>query len=306
MNGVLIVDKPVGVTSHDVVRRVRRLAATRRVGHAGTLDPMASGVLPVAIGEGTRLVEFLMDGDKSYRTTLKLGEITDTQDAEGTIVERRPVAGITAESVAEACASFLGDIEQVPPMYSALKRDGVPLYRLARQGVEVERQARRVRIQRIEIIEVAPPLVTLEIDCSKGTYIRTLGHDLGLALGTGAHLCALRRTRCGSFSEADSLTLAQLEEDGLAGSLAFLPLEAVLHDVPVAELTGPAAARLLDGVSPDEDGLSTPPTWPAGTLVCLHHAGTLRAVVRYAPLRPAPARGCFELLRVFARSYRPD
>ena len=306
MNGVLIVDKPEGMTSHDVVRRVRRLAATRRVGHAGTLDPMASGILPVAIGEGTRLVEFLMDGDKSYRTTLMLGEITDTQDAEGTIVERRPVVGITAEMVADACTAFLGDIEQVPPMYSALKRDGVPLYRLARQGVEVERQARRVRIHRIEVIEVAPPLVTLEIDCTKGTYIRTLGHDLGLALGTGAHLCALRRTRCGVFGEADSLPLGQLEKDGLAGSSAFSSLENVLRNVPVAELTVSAALRLLDGVSPDESGLSTTPAWPEGTVVALHHAGALRAVARYAPSRSPEMRGSFELLRVFTRGHRPE
>jgi tRNA pseudouridine55 synthase len=302
----LIVDKPEGMTSHDVVRRVRRLAATRRVGHAGTLDPMASGILPVAIGEGTRLVEFLMDGDKSYRTTLKLGEITDTQDAEGAIVERRPVAGITAKMVADACTAFLGDIEQVPPMYSALKRNGVPLYRLARQGVEVERQARRVRIHRIEVIEVAPPLVTLEIDCSKGTYIRALGHDLGLALGTGAHLCALRRTRCGVFGEADSLPLVQLEKDGLAGSSAFSSLENVLRNIPVAQLTVSAALRLLDGVSPDESGLSTTPAWAEGTVVALHHAATLRAVARYAPSRSPEMRGSFELLRVFTRGHRPE
>ena len=306
MHGILIVDKPEGMTSHDVVRRVRRLAATRRVGHAGTLDPMASGILPVAIGEGTRLVEFLMEGDKSYRTTLRLGEITDTQDAEGAVLERRPVAGITSAAVAVVCASFVGGIDQIPPMYSALKRDGVPLYRLARQGVEVERQARRVQIYRIEIIEVAPPFVTLEIDCSKGTYIRTLGHDIGLALGTGAHLCALRRTRCGAFGEADSLSLGTLEETGLAGLSAFYPLETALRGVPAAELTAAAALRLLDGVPPAEAGLAASAVWTEGTVVTLHHAGTLRAVARYVPSRSVEVRGDFELLRVFTRGRRPD
>ncbi|HKK00555.1 MAG TPA: tRNA pseudouridine(55) synthase TruB [Desulfuromonadales bacterium] len=306
MNGVLIVDKPEGVTSHDVVRRVRRLAATRRVGHAGTLDPMASGILPVAIGEGTRLVEFLMDGDKSYRTTLKLGEITDTQDAEGTVLERRAVGDLSVSEIAAVCASFTGDIDQIPPMYSALKRDGVPLYRLARQGVEVERQARRVRIARIEVIEVALPLVTLEVDCSKGTYIRTLGHDIGLALGFGAHLCALRRTRCGAFGEQDSLPLDRLEHDGIAGSSAFLSLEEALRNVPVAQLTAPAASRLLDGVSPDESGLSAPPVWSEGALVALHYDGTLRAVTRYVPSRLEQGRSPFELLRVFTRGHRFD
>jgi tRNA pseudouridine55 synthase len=210
MNGILLIDKPQGMTSHDVVRRVRRLLRTRRVGHTGTLDPLATGVLPVAVGEATRIVQFLMEGDKTYRAVLKLGEITTTQDAEGEVLERRPVEGITVEAVIAAARSFAGVIHQLPPMYSALKKDGVPLYRLARQGIEVERESREVRIDRLQILDVDLPLVTLEVDCSKGTYVRTLCHDLGLALGTGAHLVALRRTRSGSFTEADCVKLEQL------------------------------------------------------------------------------------------------
>ena len=298
MNGILLIDKPPGMTSHDVVRRVRRLLRTRRVGHTGTLDPLATGVLPIAVGEATRIVQFLMEGDKTYRAILKLGETTTTQDAEGEVLERRPVEGITAETVIAAARSFEGVIRQLPPMYSALKKDGVPLYRLARQGIEVERESRAVRIDRLQILDVDLPLITLEVDCSKGTYVRTLCHDLGLVLCTGAHLLALRRTRSGSFTEADCVTLEQLETDGTA-TPPLLSVDEALRGMPALEVDAEATRRLADGIPPALASLSAAPGCPEGETVRLMHAGTLLAIARFAPGRLNEKRGDFELLRVF-------
>ena len=298
MNGILLIDKPQGMTSHDVVRRVRRLLRTRRVGHTGTLDPLATGVLPIAVGEATRIVQFLMEGDKTYRAVLKLGETTTTQDAEGEVLERRPVEGVTAEAVVAAARSFEGVIRQLPPMYSALKKDGVPLYRLARQGIEVERESREVRIDRLQILDVDLPLITLEVDCSKGTYVRTLCHDLGIALGTGAHLVALRRTRSGSFTEADCVALERLETDGTA-TPPLLSVDEALCGMPALEIDAEAARRLADGIPPALSSLSAAPGCPEGETVRLMHAGTLLAIARFAPGRLSEKRGDFELLRVF-------
>jgi len=302
MNGLLIIDKPKGLTSHDVVRRVRRQLRMRRVGHTGTLDPMATGVLPVAVGEATRLVEFLMDGEKTYRATLKLGEITDTQDAEGQVLEHRSVAGVSAADVETAVRSFEGEIWQVPPMYSALKKDGVPLYRLAREGVEVPREARQIYIRRLQVLAIDLPQVTFEVDCSKGTYVRTLCHDLGLALGTGAHLVALRRTRTGSFTEDDCVSLEQLEAAEGEGERWLLPLCEVLREMPVLEVDAPAARRLADGIPPEVSSLSAQPSCAEGQTVRLMQGRALLAVARYAPGREREKRGDFELLRVFNQS----
>lgn len=302
MNGILIIDKPRAMTSFDVVRRVRKLCGTRRVGHAGTLDPLATGVLPVAVGEGTRIVQFLMEGEKTYRATLKLGEITDTQDAEGEILERRPVVDVTEEALEEACRSLVGTISQVPPMYSALKKDGVPLHRLARQGIEVERQARQIEIRRLEILEVRLPYMTFEVDCSKGTYVRTLCHDVGIAVGTGAHLTELRRIRNGSFSESDSVTLEQLSADADAGvPVNLLSLSEALHGFPSFEISEAAASRLRDGVPPELTSIGESVRCKEGEKVLLLRDGILLAVASFAPSRNREKRGDFELLRVFNR-----
>ena len=298
MNGILLIDKPQGMTSHDVVRRVRRLLRIRRVGHTGTLDPLATGVLPVAVGEATRIVEFLMEGDKTYRAVLKLGETTTTQDADGEVLERRSIDGVAADFIAEVACSFEGVIRQLPPMYSALKKDGVPLYRLARQGIEVEREFREVRIERLRIVAVDLPLVTLEVDCSKGTYVRTLCHDLGQAIGTGAHLVALRRTRTGDFTEADCIMLEQLEADG-APVPPFLSMAEALRSMPATEIDADAARRLADGVPPSIASGVSEPEFLAGATVRLMHDGVLLAVARFAPGRTQEKRGDFELLRVF-------
>lgn len=299
MNGFLVIDKPQGVTSFDVVRTIRRALKVRRVGHCGTLDPMATGVLPIAIGEATRLVEFVMDGKKVYRGTLKLGETTDTQDAEGTILARGSIDGIDRPRIEGVIATLLGSIQQLPPMYSALKRDGVPLYELARKGIEVERALRSIEIYRFELCSVDLPFVTFEVTCSKGTYVRTLAHDLGIRLGCGAHLIALRRLQSGAFTEAEAIPLERLREE-TAGTVQLLPVAAALAALPVLALSADALLRLKNGVPPQQSEVSATQPFPApGTLVTLCRDQQLVAVARFDPERATEPRGDFVLLRVF-------
>lgn len=298
MNGLLVIDKPQGMTSHDVVQRVRRLLRTRRVGHAGTLDPLATGVLLVAVGEATRLVEFLMEGEKTYRTVLRLGEVTDTQDSEGNVIERRPVADIDEKRVKQACRALTGTILQIPPMYSALKRGGVPLYQLARKGEVVERSPREVTIRRLDLLDVRIPEITLEIDCSKGTYVRTLCHDLGEILGPGAHMTALRRTRSGTFGVGEAITMEELAEAVPAGREVLIPLDEVLRGIPSLEATEDAAARLRHGIPPEVESVSGHLP-EIGSAVRLTAGGKLLAIARFEPLRHEEKRGDFVLLRVF-------
>ncbi len=298
MNGFLVVDKPQGVTSFDVVRTIRRAFKVRRVGHCGTLDPMATGVLPVAIGEATRLVEFVMDGEKIYRGTLKLGETTDTQDADGTILRCTAIDGIDRAQIEAAIATLLGPIQQMPPMYSALKRDGVPLYELARKGIEVERALRSIEIYRFALCSVDLPFVTFEVTCSKGTYVRTLAHDLGARLGCGAHLTALRRLKSGAFSEGEAIPLDRLRCE--PETVQLLPVSAALAALPVLDLSTEALVRLKNGVPPQQSEVSTIQPFPtAGSLVTLCRDRQLVAVARFEPERQNEARGDFVLLRVF-------
>ncbi len=304
MDGLLIIDKPTGISSFDVVRRVRRLYKTRKVGHAGTLDPLATGVLVVGLGDGTRLIQYLMEGEKSYRATFKLGEATDTQDSEGQIIDSHPIEGLLPERVAEACRSFVGRISQVPPMYSALKKDGVPLYKLARQGVEVEREARTIDIFKVEVVDIDLPYVTIEVDCAKGSYIRTLCHDIGRRLGCGAHMTALRRTRSAPYEESDSHTLERLtDENGEGDPECLMTLLDAVRNYPAFEVSGNGAAeRLRNGVPPQACEVSGVALPSEGDMVVLLDQGQLRALAAYAPSRPREQRGDFELLRVFIRS----
>jgi tRNA pseudouridine55 synthase len=298
LNGFLVVDKPQGMTSFDVVRTIRRAFKVRRVGHCGTLDPMATGVLPVAIGEATRLVEFVMDGEKIYRGTLKLGETTDTQDAEGTILDSRAIDGIDRPQIETAIATLLGPIQQLPPMYSALKRDGVPLYELARKGVEVERALRSIEIYRFELCSIELPFVTFEVTCSKGTYVRTLAHDLGARLGCGAHLTALRRLKSGAFSTGEAISLDRLRNE--LESVQLLPVSAALASLPILDLSTEALIRLKNGVPPQLSEVSDMQPFPAaGSIVTLCRDHQLVAVARFEPERESEARGDFVLLRVF-------
>ena len=197
--GIFFLNTAAGVSSLGVVRAARRELGIRKIGHAGTLDPLAEGVLVLGVGRGTKLLTWLADADKSYRATLRLGKRTDTYDSTGKVVEERDPSGVTEEDLALALGRFRGETEQVPPMFSALKRNGRPLYALAREGVEVERKPRRVVIPRLELAAFSPPHATIDLDCSKGTYVRSLIEDIGLALGVGAHMTALVRTRVGPF-----------------------------------------------------------------------------------------------------------
>ncbi|MFC2070518.1 tRNA pseudouridine(55) synthase TruB [Chloroflexota bacterium] len=212
MDGILNINKPPGKTSFSIVSIVKRLSGVKRVGHAGTLDPAATGVLLVCLGQGTRISGFLMDGTKVYRAEIELGVTTDTYDADGTITHQDDSSGIDRERLESELSSFLGLIYQVPPMYSAVKHQGKPLYKWAREGITIERRSRPVTIHTLELIDWQPPVATVEVVCSKGTYIRSLAHDLGQILGCGAYLKSLVRTRCGMFDIKDSLTVDRLED----------------------------------------------------------------------------------------------
>ncbi len=207
VNGVLLLDKPGGMTSNAALQAVRRLLNAAKAGHTGTLDPMATGLLPLTFGEATKFSADLLNADKSYRATLQLGITTSTGDADGEVIDRRDVA-VSSAQLDATLSRFIGDVEQVPPMHSALKRDGQPLYKLAREGAEVERTPRRITVHRLTLVEQCDDSVVVDVDCSKGTYVRVLAEDIGRVLGCGAHLTALRRTRAGRLSVDDAATLS--------------------------------------------------------------------------------------------------
>jgi tRNA pseudouridine55 synthase len=247
VNGVLLLDKPVGVSSNRALQMARRLLNARKAGHTGTLDPMASGLLPVMLGEATKFSADLLDADKSYRATVRLGVTTTTGDAEGEEVERRPVDNAPG-AVERALAQFTGAIEQVPPMHSALKRDGRPLYELARAGVEVERAPRSVRIHRLQLIEQSGDTLVVDVDCSKGTYVRVLAEDVGSALGCGAHLAALRRTRVGPLTLDDAVELGALEAMEPDARRRYLrPVDELLDTLPSVALDAELTQRFRQG-----------------------------------------------------------
>lgn len=206
-SGVILIDKPVGWTSHDVVNCIRRRFRIKKVGHCGTLDPNATGLLVVVFGYATKLSAKFSPQDKVYRGTMRLGIATHTQDAEGNVVEEHDPSDVTLDQIRDVVGDFLGDIEQVPPMVSAVKKDGKPLYKLARKGEEVEREPRPIRVERMDVLGFEPPDVAFEIACSKGTYVRTLCHDIGQQLGCAAYLHELRRMQSGRFRVEDALTM---------------------------------------------------------------------------------------------------
>lgn len=248
VHGVLLLDKPLGLSSHDALQKARRLYRAHKAGHTGTLDPLASGLLPVAFGAATKFSQFGLDADKRYLATLRLGVTTSTGDAEGELLRQRPVQ-VTREQIDAACARFTGDVEQLPPMHSALKRDGKPLYEYARAGVELERAPRRVRIHAIAVTGWHDDLLGLDVHCGKGTYIRTLAEDIGAALGCGAHLAALRRTASGTLRVDDALTLDALAAMSEAERDArLLPPDVLCDECPRVRLDEGEAARFLTGL----------------------------------------------------------
>lgn len=257
MNGIININKPLGMTSHDVVSRLRRILGIKKIGHTGTLDPDASGVLPMCVGRATKTADMLTAQDKQYVAEVTLGSATTTLDASGEVTETAEV-NVTAEDIARAVKGFEGEIEQIPPMYSAIKVDGKRLYQLAREGVEIERKPRRVTISSIEVlnIDLEGKKFSMKVDCSKGTYIRTLCDDIGRALGCFAHMSALERTRSGRFDIAEAFTLSQVEEMKEAGDTSFLvPIDKVFEELPKRILSERKAALMCNGVKVRTQGI---------------------------------------------------
>jgi tRNA pseudouridine55 synthase len=261
MDGIILVDKPVGPTSAELVRAVKRFARPARVGHLGTLDPFASGLLPIMIGEGTKLAPFIADGPKVYQGIIALGAETDTLDGTGRVIRRVEQPEVTLASLSEAVARFTGRIEQIPPVFSAIKRDGVPLYKLARRGDEVEPPApRQVEIHELTLEADGLSTLRFTVSCSTGTYIRSLARDLGLALGTVAHLSELRRLRSGNFNLEQAFPLAEVLaalEQGRAGHM-LIGLREALTDLPEVAVQGATEQRLRNGDSRALDFLAPP------------------------------------------------
>lgn len=285
-----MVDKPPGMTSHDVVDAARRALGTRRVGHLGTLDPQATGVLPLAIRDATKLVPYLVAGTKRYRGTIRLGIETDTLDGDGRILREHTGPLPSEADVRAALGKFAGEIEQIPPMYSAVKKGGVALHRLARRGEEVEREPRRVRIDRIELIRYTAPVLELEVDCSPGTYVRSLAADLGTALGCGAHLASLQRLASGPFELAGAVPFSALEaarEAGPAEVEARLRPSASVLGFPIVALSADGVRRVLHGAE-----IAAPPGTPSAELYAgVDDAGGLVAILAPRPGRMlAPSR----------------
>ncbi len=249
--GLLNINKPQGLTSHDVVARVRKLANQRKVGHAGTLDPMATGVLLLCLGQATRLIEYLVPGQKQYRAVIRFGITTDTLDAEGQITSQNDASGLTESHLREILPAFTGKLEQIPPIFSAIKKDGQPLYKKARAGHPVEVTARPVTIHTLSWVAWHPPCLTLDVACSSGTYIRSLARDLGEAAGTGAHLAALTRTASGNWQLDDAISLAFLEAEAAKGetvwqSYLHSPDKAITH-LPQVTLTQQQVIHIKHG-----------------------------------------------------------
>lgn len=264
MNGLVVLDKPAGITSHDAVARARRALGERRIGHAGTLDPPATGILLLGIGRATRLLRFLEAHPKTYLARVRFGVTTTTQDATGEVVEERDASGLTAEDVRAVLARFTGAIEQVPPMVSAVKVGGERLYRAARRGEVVERAPRAVTVHELAIEGFAAGECTMRAVCSKGTYVRTLAADIGEAVGTGAHLTALRRTRIGPFGEEEAIALDELTAAGIR------PMDEVMSGYPRRDVDAAGARALIQGKRLPAAGIDGPyGVWGPGGLVAV-------------------------------------
>lgn len=238
ITGIVIIDKPTGHSSNHILQRVKRLFDAKKAGHTGSLDPLATGVLPVCLGDATKLSSYLLDADKQYLVTCQLGIVTDSGDSDGNVINEMPVPEFNEDTLSQVTQQFLGEIEQVPPMFSALKHQGQPLYKLARQGIDVERKARRIFIYAIDIIDCQSDRFTLSVRCSKGTYIRTLVEDISHALGTGGHVIMLRRTAVAGYDLSEAITVETLQE--MADKDGFVTLDASLQQAEDALTDWPA------------------------------------------------------------------
>jgi tRNA pseudouridine55 synthase len=285
IHGFVVIDKPPGITSHDVVSRVRRILGTRKVGHTGTLDPFATGVLPIAVNDGTKAIPFLDEGIKCYQALMQLGVATDTLDMTGTVLRECDFSSVSEQQLRDVFTRFTGPILQIPPMYSAIKQGGQPLYKLARMGQEVERAARPVEIHSIELLSFFPPFASIRVACSRGTYVRTLADDIGAMLGCGAALKELRRTASGPFDISVAHTLEELAVcDGGVSSFCITPYGSLGH-LPDIPLTEAGLAKISFGRSPLWSETSVEGGTFSGEvqLVRLSYKGALVAVARLSP-----------------------
>ena len=301
ISGILNIDKPQGWTSHDVVAKVRRLTGQKRVGHAGTLDPLATGVLLVCLGQATRVVEYLMDGRKVYHATIHLGVSTDTYDSQGQVTHTTPHLTVTRSQVEEALSVFVGRIEQVPPAYSALKHKGTPLYKLARRGQAVRARPRTIEIHGLRLTAWDPPRLEVEVTCSRGTYIRSLAHDLGQKLGCGAHLCGLVRLASGRFTLEEAISLEALAEVAAQGNWAevLLPIDAALQDMAAVTVNAEDEKRIRFGRQVGGAGFPT-----ASEHLCRAYSGDGQLI---ALLAHDPQTGLWQPKKVFApKSHATD
>jgi len=252
VNGMIVVDKPGGMSSNDAVQAAKRLFRAQKVGHTGSLDPLATGVLPLCFGEATKFSQFLLDSDKKYWARIKLGVRTDSGDSDGQVLETRDVGAVEAAMIEHVLEKFRGEIEQVPSMFSAIKHQGQPLYKLARQGIEVERKARHVTIYSNELVAFERDEFELEIHCSKGTYVRRIAEEIGELLGCGAHVCALRRRKAGPYDESDMVTFDALDRQYACGGFEaldalLLPVSSAVRNWPVVSLSDATAFYIRQG-----------------------------------------------------------
>lgn len=263
LDGIVLLDKPLGLSSNAALQRTKRIFNARKAGHTGSLDPLATGMLPICFGEATKVSSFLLDSDKRYITTAKLGQTRTTGDLEGDIVDTRQIPALNEETIEAVLDKFRGPIEQIPPMHSALKHEGTPLYKLARKGVTIERKVRHVTIHELKLLDFTADTLTLEVHCSKGTYIRTLMEDIGETLNCGAHLTELRRTEVSPFGEYTIYTLEELEALAESSQLTetLLPIDSAIPNWPMLQLSTEQTQRLCNGLKvdrsdvPDSDGI---------------------------------------------------
>ncbi len=308
MDGILLVDKAANMTSHDVVAHIRKHFRINKVGHAGTLDPFATGLLILCLGQATKIAQYLVGCDKEYLAVMKLGETTDTQDYTGQVLGRRSGFEFSKEAIAEVCAKFRGEISQVPPMYSAKKVQGKRLYKIARAGKTVKREAQTVKIYELDVLETRLPYIWFRVVCSKGTYVRTLAHDIGAMLGCGAHLTELRRTNIGPFAVSNGVPfeeLVKMTKQSVALQ-CLIPLDKALSFLPAVNMNESASTRLAHGsqvilAAGDISGLVTP-GYPDQIVRIYSLSGSFIALARGTPIdQDGESRWQFRPIRVFVR-----
>ena len=297
LEGFLNVNKPAGITTMDVVRRIKRASGQKRVGHGGTLDPFATGVVPICMGQATRMMEYLIDGTREYQAVAELGAETDTYDSEGEVVDRKGHSTVTLADIERELELFRGTIQQVPPMYSALKRQGKRLYDLARAGIEVERAPREVEVHRLDLLDWSPPHLTVQVTCGRGFYVRSLAHDLGQGLGCGGHLTALERLRSGPFEVGDALSIGDASQKFADGSWSdwLQPTDIVVRNLRAA-VVGRRLEEMIGHGRPLPVGLGIPSSQPGERCRVYSVDGEFLAVIAFNA-----AASQWEPDRVFAR-----